>query len=145
MEVETGEVGSGAAKEVVGAALGVGVVDEDVDVFDAGEVTDDLGVDPGDGLELAGPVFGVVGPGDPGGGVRRPFGGHAISRLRICFAAHLVLLLLGRIPLPGQKVCKIFHSRCLGLDSMCSVQRSSLKCWLSEWAAAVRDSFGEKL
>ena len=42
-----------------------------------GEVADDLGVDPGDGLELAGPVFGVVGPGDPGGGVGLPLGGHA--------------------------------------------------------------------
>jgi hypothetical protein len=62
-----------------GAALGGEVVDQDVDVFDAGEMADDLGVDPGDGLELAGPVVGVVGPGDPGGGVRGPLGGHAVD------------------------------------------------------------------
>ncbi len=62
-----------------GAAFGGEVVDEDVDVFDAGEVADDLGVDPGDGLEFAGPVFGVVGPGDPGGGVGGPLGGHAVA------------------------------------------------------------------
>ena len=55
------------------------VVDEDVDVFDLREVADDLAVDPGDGLELAGPVLGVVGPGDPGGGVRGPLGGHAVA------------------------------------------------------------------
>ena len=76
-----GEVGPSAAEQAVGAALGGEVVDEDVDVFDAGEMADDLGVDPRDGLELAGPVLGVVGPGDPGGGVRLPFGGHAVLRL----------------------------------------------------------------
>ena len=62
-----------------GAAFGGVVVDEDVDVFDAGEVADDFGVDPGDGLEFSGPVFGVVGPGDPGGGVGSPLGGHAVA------------------------------------------------------------------
>lgn len=78
MEVQAGHVGSGAAEEAGGSALGVGVVDEDVDVFDLREVADDLAIDPGDGLELAGPVLGVVGPGDPGGGVGAPFGGHAV-------------------------------------------------------------------
>ena len=51
---------------------------EDVDGFDLGEVADDFGVDPGDGLKFSGPVFGVVGPADPGGGVRSPLGGHAV-------------------------------------------------------------------
>jgi len=69
VEVEAGEVGSGAAEMAGGAVLGVFVVDEDVDAFDLGEVADDFAVDPGDGLEFAGPVLGVVGPGDPGGGV----------------------------------------------------------------------------
>ena len=78
VEVEAGEIGSGAAEMADGAVFGVGIVDEDVDGFDLGEVANDFGVDPGDGLEFSGPVFGVVRPGDPGGGVRSPFGGHAV-------------------------------------------------------------------
>ena len=89
VEVEAGEVGSGALEEAGGAALGGEVVDEDVDVFDAGEVADDLGVDPGDGLEFSGPVLGVVGPGDPGGGVRSPLGGHAVVLVAGCRHAGL--------------------------------------------------------
>jgi len=103
VEVKARKVCSGAAEEIVGSALGVGVVDEDVDVFDAGEVTDDLSIDPGDGLELAGPVFRVMGPGDPGGSVRSPFGGHAVVHLGVGCGAHLVLLLLGRVPPPWSK------------------------------------------
>ena len=82
-----------------GAALGGEVVDEDVDVFDAGEVADDLGVDPGDGLEFAGPVFGVVGPGDPGGGVGGPLGGHAVVGWLVVGAAQWY-------PLPVKKCAK---------------------------------------
>ena len=41
------------------------------------ELADDLAVDPGDGRELARPVARVVRPGDPGGLVRLPLGGHA--------------------------------------------------------------------
>jgi hypothetical protein len=74
---QAGEVGAAALEHGGGAALGGLVVDQDVDVFDAGEMADDLGVDPGDGLEFAGPVLGVVRPGDPGGGVGLPLGGHA--------------------------------------------------------------------
>jgi len=77
VEVEAGEIGAGAEEDAAGALLGGIVVDEDVDVFDAGEVADDLGVDPGDGLEFSGPVLGVVGPGEPGGGVVGPFSWHS--------------------------------------------------------------------
>jgi hypothetical protein len=76
--VEAGEVGSGAAEMADGAVFGVGIVDEDVDGFDLGEVANDFGVDPGDGLEFSGPVLGVVRPGDPGRGVGGPLGGHAV-------------------------------------------------------------------
>ena len=75
------------------------IVDEDVDVFDLGEVADDLAVDPGDGLELAGPVVGVVGPGGPGGGVWGPLGGHAVGRRFVIGAGQRLLLLAGRYPL----------------------------------------------
>jgi hypothetical protein len=78
VEVQAGEVGM-LAEEHVGCTLfGGEIVDEDVDVFDLREVADDFRVDPGDGLEFVGPVLGVVGPGDPGGGVRGPLGGHAV-------------------------------------------------------------------
>ena len=79
VEVKAGEVGALAAEHASGTLLGGEVVDQDVNVFDVREEADDLGVDPGDGLELAGPVGGVVGPGDPGGGVRGPLGGHAAA------------------------------------------------------------------
>jgi hypothetical protein len=87
MKMEAGQVGSGAAEVAGGTAFGVFVVDENVDGFDLGEVTDDLAVDPGDGLEFSGPVFGVVGPGDPGGGVSGPLGGHAVVGRLVVSAA----------------------------------------------------------
>src|SRR5580704_4167823 len=101
MKVEAGEVGSGAAEVAGGAIFGVRVVDEDVDIFYLGEVADDLGVDPGDGLKFSGPVFGVVGPGDPGGGVGAPLGGHAVVG-RLVIGAQWV-------PPTRQKVCKVFQ------------------------------------
>ena len=77
VEVQASEIGALTAKHAVGALFAGDIVDEDVHIFHAGEMADDLAVDPGDGLELAGPVLGIVGPGDPCGGVRGPFGGHA--------------------------------------------------------------------
>ena len=47
-------------------------------------MADDFAIDPGDGLEFARPVLGVVGPGDPGGGVRSPFGGHSVVEVAGC-------------------------------------------------------------
>src|SRR6185437_7008694 len=79
VEVHAGEVGSSALKDCGGAAFSSSVVDEDVYVFHAREVAHDLCVDPGDWLELSWPVLGVVRPGDPGGGVGFPLGGHAIT------------------------------------------------------------------
>jgi len=102
VEVEAGEIGSGAAEVADGAVFSVGIVDEDVDGFDLGEVADDLGVDPGDGLEFSRPVLGVVGPGDPGGGVRGPLGGHAVVGRLVVGAAQ-------RVPPTRQKVCKVFQ------------------------------------
>ena len=66
--------------ELVGdPALHRPAADDDVDHLDAAQVADDLGVDPGDRRELAGPVVAVVRPGDPGRRVRLPFGGHAVA------------------------------------------------------------------
>ena len=80
----------------MGSLLGGLVVDEEMDVFDLGEVADDLGVDPGDGLELAGPVLGVVGPRDPGCCVRGPLGGHAVVLFAGC--SHFGSLLSLELP-----------------------------------------------
>jgi hypothetical protein len=98
VKVETGEISSGAEENAASTFFGILVVDEDVDVFDLGEVADDLGVDPGDGLEFSGPILGVVGPADPGSGVRRPFGGHAIAGWFLVGAQWY--------PLPVQKCAK---------------------------------------
>ena len=103
--------------------LGVGVVDEDVDVFAAGEVADDLGVDPGDGLEFSGPVFGVVGPGDPGGGVGLPLGGHAVV---LGAGVSVIVLCCGMVPPPPSKVRKVFHRCDLGLDLSGWLDRSRI-------------------
>ena len=46
-----------------------------------GEQPDDFGVEPRDGLEFSGPVFGIVRPCQPGCLVRLPFGGHAVAKL----------------------------------------------------------------
>ena len=81
VEVEPGEVCALLSEHPGRTALGGEVVDQDVDVFGAGEVTDDLAVYPGDGLEFAGPVLRVVRPCDPGGGVGGPLGRHAIALL----------------------------------------------------------------
>ena len=78
VEVDARDVCACALQDSVGAFCGGCIVDEDVHVLDAGEVADDVGVDPGDGREFARPVVGVVRPGDPGGGVRVPLGGHAV-------------------------------------------------------------------
>jgi hypothetical protein len=102
VKVEAGEVGSGSAEVADGAIFGVGIVDQDVDGFDLGEVADDFGVDPGDGLEFSGPVFGVVGPRDPGGGVGGPLGRHAVVGWLVVGAAQWVP------PYPS-KVCKVFQ------------------------------------
>jgi len=108
VKVEAGEIGSGAAEVADGTIFGVGIVDEDVDGFDLGEVANDLGVDPGDGLEFSGPVFGVVGPGDPGRGVRGPLGGHAVVGRLVVGAAQWV-------PPTRAKLRKVLCSCGLGL------------------------------
>ncbi len=45
------------------AALGSFAVDYQIDALVAGEIADDLDVDPGDGLEFSGPVALQVRPG----------------------------------------------------------------------------------
>ncbi len=68
-----------AHQQLPGFRLVCFIVDQDVDPLDAREVTNDLGVDPRNRLELARPVGAIVRPRDPGGVVRLPLGGHAIA------------------------------------------------------------------
>ena len=75
---------TGALKNAQSALFGFCVVDKNVHPFPRGEQAHDLGIDPGDGLKFSGPVFGVVGPGEPGGLVPIPFGGHAVTELVGC-------------------------------------------------------------
>ena len=108
MKVETGEIGSGAEKDAVGAFFGGFVVDEDVDILNLGKVANDFGVDPGNGLKFSRPVFGVMGPGDPGGGVRSPLGGHAVGFVgwtgHVIFRHSSIVSLL--LPPPAKKCAK---------------------------------------
>jgi hypothetical protein len=72
-------------------------------------------------LEFAGPVVGVVGPGDPGGGVRGPLGGHAVGF--VGWTGHLLVrsLVLGwgdevrRGCSPPLMLCKVFKKGGLAL------------------------------
>lgn len=118
VEVEAGEVGSGAEEDAAGALFGGLVVDEDVDVLDAGEVADDLGVDPGDGLEFSGPVLGIVGPRNPGGGMGLPLGGHTVVLAARYF--HVSVHALRRDP-PPYLSTKVFYPDGLGMGGICKV------------------------
>jgi hypothetical protein len=55
-----------------------------------------------------------VGPGDPGGGVGGPLGGHAVVEVAGCGHVRLVILRaapgsLALVPPPRGKVCKVFQ------------------------------------
>ena len=57
----------------------VAVLHQDAHALDAREMAHDVGIDPGNRREFAGPVGALVRPGEPGGFVRLPFGGHAVA------------------------------------------------------------------
>ena len=58
------------------------ILQQDAHPLDLRKFAHDLAVDPRNGLEAARPVVFVVRPGDPGGFVRFPLGGHAEAELR---------------------------------------------------------------
>ena len=63
VEADVGGERIGAVEQLAGLALRGGVIDNQIDTLVAGEIADDFGVDPGDGIELARPIRVVVGPG----------------------------------------------------------------------------------
>ncbi len=73
------QIRAGALEDTGREPLGLTVLDEDVHFLARGEQTNDLSVDPRDGLEFAGPVFAIVRPGEPCGLVRLPLGRHAVA------------------------------------------------------------------
>ncbi len=62
------------------APFGLRVLDQNVHALPRREQAHDLRIKPGNGLELARPVLGIVRPGQPGGLVRLPLGGHAVAQ-----------------------------------------------------------------
>src|SRR6185437_13419685 len=61
------EISAAAGKNIAGFLFRGGIADDDVHVFHPCEMTDDFGVDPRDGFELARPVSTVLRPGEPCG------------------------------------------------------------------------------
>ena len=81
MKDDLREIRAGALQDAGREFFGLSVLDQDVDPLARHQQADDFGIDPRDGLELAGPIFTVVRPGKPGGLVRLPLGGHAVAEL----------------------------------------------------------------
>ena len=66
-------------EQLADLAFGCGVVDDQLNPLVTSEIADDFGMHPRDRLELAGPIAVIVGPCEPGCGVRLPLGGHAVT------------------------------------------------------------------
>jgi hypothetical protein len=63
--------------------LGRRIIHDQLDAFVPRQIADDFGVNPRDRFEFSRPVVAMVGPCQPGCGVRLPFGGHAqVERCR---------------------------------------------------------------
>jgi hypothetical protein len=60
-----------------GALLRSGIVDDQFNPFVASQVADDFPVNPWDRFKLSGPIVAMVGPSQPSGVMRFPFGRHA--------------------------------------------------------------------
>ncbi len=89
VEVHAGQIHPGTLQHAARPLLRVCVLDQDVDLLHCGKLAHDLRVNPGNGLEAARPVGGIVRPCDPGCAVRLPLGRHAVAqRLRRCVLRH---------------------------------------------------------
>ena len=73
-----------AANALENSARGIflgSMADENADDFTRRNVPHHFAIDPGNGREFARPVTGVVRPGEPGGFMRFPFGGHPVTQV----------------------------------------------------------------
>src|SRR5579863_2283614 len=69
----------GAFEDAARASGRRGVADDQLDPLVLRQMADDLGINPGNRLKLSRPVAVEMRPGEPGGGVRLPLGGHAVA------------------------------------------------------------------
>src|SRR5581483_3544549 len=79
VKVQPREIRALPLQHAVRALLRSRVVDKNVHVLNAGEPAHDLAVHPWNRLKLLRPVLRIVRPGDPGGSMRSPLGGHSIA------------------------------------------------------------------
>ena len=89
MKADFLESGVGAIEDADGAALFLLILNEEVDTLVRRKKTDDFGVEPRNGLELARPVFGIVRPCKPSGLVRLPLRSHSVADLSWCLRGHV--------------------------------------------------------
>ncbi len=82
VKVQSFGVHMGVTQDLERASASLGIFHNDGDTFHPRQVADNLGIYPGDGGEFSRPVAAVVRPGQPGGSVRLPFGGHAVAQGR---------------------------------------------------------------
>jgi hypothetical protein len=75
-EFDGSQIGLRFLQHLACALFRFGVADQNAHTLHAGQLADDFRVDPRNGRELSGPVAAIVRPGNPGGFVRLPLGGH---------------------------------------------------------------------
>ena len=78
MEADVGREGIAPLENSARLSGGGSVTHDQLDPLVFSEVADDLGINPRDGLEFARPIPAIVRPCQPCGGVRFPFGRHAV-------------------------------------------------------------------
>jgi len=93
VERDRGKIGTAHGENAAGGFLDIGVIHKDADPLNVRQFADDFAEHPRNRLEAAGPVFGIVRPGDPCGGMRLPFGGHAeAERVRRAHARNRLVM-----------------------------------------------------
>ncbi len=81
------EVGVGAAQNTPRPRFLGWPIDDDAHLLARCDLADDFAIGPFDGVKLARPVGATVGPTEPGGLMRLPFGGHGEAKLGWCLGA----------------------------------------------------------
>jgi hypothetical protein len=76
VESNVGQGCVGSVEQLSNLAFGGSVVDDKFNSLVAREITDNLGIDPRDRFKPSRPVAVIVRPGEPGGSVGFPLGGH---------------------------------------------------------------------
>src|SRR5262249_1709820 len=80
METDVLETNVREPQDFAGKRFFVRALDDNVHLLHAAEMPNDVGINPGYGRELSGPVAAIVRPRDPGCRVRLPFGRHSVAQ-----------------------------------------------------------------